>query len=76
MRYIKELQKLQLKMNDENHSFLSYNSLTEEAVKIAIKATYMQEPIIVIKENGFMAERLKEVLMSYFALEEVALYLP
>ena len=76
MNYLNILEKIEPIINDSNHSSLSYNNLTEEALKLAIKAKNSNKPIIVIKENTFMANRLKEILGSYFNDEEIVSYLP
>ena len=63
-------------LNDKDHSFLTYSSLVEEAVRIAERARYEEKKILVVRENSFMASRLREVLLSYFEEEEVVSYLP
>jgi len=63
-------------LNDDDHSFLSYNSLIEEALKIAYRASKADKPIIVVKENNYVASRLKDILSTYFAEDELISYLP
>ena len=63
-------------MNDSVHSFLSYNSLTEEALKIAVTVEDSKEPLIIVKENAYMANRLRDILVSYFEEDEICVYLP
>ena len=76
MKYLNILKNIEKKVNDENHSFLSYSNLVEEALKLAIRCKNETKPIIVIKENGYSANRLKDVLMSYFNENEIVSYLP
>ncbi|MBO7697614.1 MAG: hypothetical protein J6S38_01110, partial [Erysipelotrichaceae bacterium] len=76
MRYIELLNQIETVLNDKDHSFLSYASLTEEALKIAIEAKNSLKPIIVVKENGYLSNRLKEILASYFDEDEIVSYLP
>ena len=76
MKELKLLDKVEQSLNDENHSFLSYNSLTEEALKIAIRAKNSNKPIIVVKENGYLSNKLRELLDSYFEEDEITSYLP
>ena len=76
MKYLSLLNGLEKALNDENHSFLSYNNLVEEALKLSIRAKNQNKPIIVIKENNFLANRLKDILLSYFEDEELVTYLP
>ena len=63
-------------VNDADHSFLSYSSLTEEALKIVIRAKSSKNPLIVVKENAYMAARLRDILISYFDEDEICSYLP
>ena len=63
-------------MNDGSHSFLSYNSLVEEAIKMAIIAKNSDKPIIIAKENNYLAIRLAEILEPYFEDGELSIYLP
>ena len=76
MKNIDVLKLVEKTLNDDNHSFLSYNSLIEEALKISLKAIDTDRPIIVIKENGYMVNRLKEILQSYFEEDEIVSFLP
>ena len=76
MKYIELLNQIESTLNDKDHSFLSYNSLTEEALKIAIEAKNSLKPIIVVKENGYLSNRLKDILNSYFDEDEIVSYLP
>ena len=39
-------------------------------MKIAIEAKNSDKPIIVVKENSYMANRLREILVSYFEEDE------
>ena len=55
---------------------LSYSSLIEEALKIALRSKDNNEPLIVVKENNYMANRLKDILVSYFDEDEIISYLP
>lgn len=78
MKYLNILNKIDETLINKKDNFfsLSYNSLIEEAIKIALKAIKSDKPIIVIKENNYMANRLKEILNSYFDNEEIVSYLP
>ena len=76
MKYLEILSDVEKFLNDDNHSFLSYNSLIEEALKISIRAKNSNKPIIVIKENNFLVNRLKDILISYFDEDEIVTYLP
>ena len=76
MKYLKLLNGIEKTLNDTDHSFLSYSSLTEEALKIAIRAKNSNRPIIVVKENGYLSNKLKEILASYFDEDEIVSYLP
>lgn len=74
---MKNIQLLAL-INNKNQydSFLAYNSLIEEALKIAKRSIDIKVPLIVIKENNYMANRLKDILVSYFDDDEIVSYLP
>lgn len=76
MRHIQLLNDIEAKLNDEHHSFLSYNSLTEEAIKLAILSKNVNKTLLIVKENGFLVNKLKEILLSYFDEEELVTYLP
>lgn len=76
MKNIDILNLIENTLNDDNHSFLSYNSLIEEALKLSIEAKKTSRVIIVIKENNYMVNRLKDILNSYFEDNEILTYLP
>lgn len=76
MKYLELLNKVNEVLNDNDHSFLSYNSLIEEAIKISIRASASDKPLLIIKENAFLANRLKDILLSYFDENEIVSYLP
>ena len=76
MKYTEILNRIEPLLNDADHSFLSYNSLVEEAVKLSIRAKEAKKPIVIVKENAYLANRLKEILLSYFDDEEIVSYLP
>ncbi|MBR3227608.1 MAG: transcription-repair coupling factor, partial [Erysipelotrichaceae bacterium] len=78
MKYRELLKELEdvLKEKREDRFFLTYNSLIEEALKIALRASKSDKPLIVVKENSYMASRLKDILVSYFDEEEIVTYLP
>ena len=76
MKHLNILNDIETILNDNNHSFLSYNSLVEEAIKLAIRAKNSNKPIVVIKENNYLVNRLKDILLSYFDDEEIVAYLP
>jgi len=60
----------------KNRSFLSYNSLIEEAIRLSLFVKDYQDTLIVIKENNYMAQRLREQLQSFFDDDELLSYLP
>ena len=77
MKYIDLLNKIELLDDGEEKSpFLAYNSLIEEVIKTLIRIKNSDRPIIVIKENNYMANRFKDILASYLDENEYALYLP
>ena len=76
MKHLNILNDIELILNDNNHSFLSYNSLVEEAIKLSIRAKNSTKPIVVIKENNYLVNRLKDILLSYFDDNEIVTYLP
>ncbi|MBR2578167.1 MAG: transcription-repair coupling factor, partial [Erysipelotrichaceae bacterium] len=78
MKYLDLLEKLEevLKTKRDDRFFLTYNSLIEEALRIAIMAKDSDKPVIIVKENSYMANRLKEILVSYFDKDELVTYLP
>ena len=76
MKHLNILNDIELILNDNNHSFLSYNSLVEEAIKLSIRAKNSTKPIVVIKENNYLVNRLKDILLSYFDDSEIVTYLP
>lgn len=78
MRYLDLLEKIEknIETKSDNRFFLSYNSLIEEALKIVLRAKNNDKPIIVIKENNYMANRLKDILVSYLEKDELVTYLP
>ncbi|MBQ6560114.1 MAG: transcription-repair coupling factor [Erysipelotrichaceae bacterium] len=62
-------------LNDDS-GFLSYNSLIEEALKLALLAKNSDVPIIAVKENNYLVNKLQEILWSYFTEDEIISYLP
>ena len=62
--------------NDQDHSFLSYSSLVEEALKLSIRALHSDRPLLVVKENAYLASKLRDILISYFEEDEICSYLP
>ena len=76
MKYTEILKRIEPLLNDADHSFLSYNSPVDEAVKLSIRAKNSAKPIVIVKENAYLANRLKEILLSYFDDEEIVSYLP
>ena len=76
MKYLNILGYVEKVMNEPVHSFLSYNSLTEEALKIAVSAKKSTVPLIIVKENAYLANRLRDILASYFDEDELCVYLP
>lgn len=76
MKYKYLLEKLdKLIRDDDNHSSLSYSSLVEEVIKIVTRLKHSDGPLVVIKENAYLANRFYELLSPYFQ-DEVVLYLP
>ncbi len=75
MKYLELLEKVNEVCEDNSH-FFSYNSLIEEALKIALHVKDSNKPLIVIKENNYMAYRLKDILSSYLDDDELVSYLP
>ena len=65
-----------LETKRDNRFFLAYNSLIEEALKIAIVAKNSSKPLLVIKENNFLANKLMNYLSSYFDDNEIVSFLP
>ena len=76
MKYINLLNDIETVLNDGNHSFLSYNSLIEEALKLVIRVKNENKPINVVKENNYLANRLKDILLSYLDEDELVSFLP
>ena len=76
MKFLDLLERIGPVINEQSHSFLSYNSLTEEAIKIVFRAKESKRPLIVVKENAYLANRLKDILVSYFDEDELVSYLP
>ncbi len=76
MKFLDLLERIGPVLNESSHSFLSYNSLTEEAIKIVLRAKESRRPLIVVKENAYLAHRLKDILVSYFDEDELVSYLP
>ncbi len=76
MKYLNLLNQIEPVLNDVNHSVLSYNSLVEEAIKLSIRIKNSTKPLIVIKENPYLANRLRDIMLSYFEEEEICTYLP
>ena len=62
--------------NHHGDSVFAYNSLVEEALKISKRCLSSDKPLIVVKENNYMANRLKDILISYFEDDEIVSYLP
>ncbi len=75
MKYLELLDEVNKACEDNSH-FFSYNSLIEEALKIALHVKKSAKPLIVVKENNYMAYRLKDILSSYLDEEELVTYLP
>ena len=72
MRYSWLLEKIQTAIKDDN----SYNSLVEEALKLCLKAAKTRQPLLIVKENNYLAARLYDIMSCFFSPEEIALYLP
>ena len=66
----------ELQTKRDNRFFLTYNSIVEEAIKLAIEAKSSNKPIIVVKENTYLASRLRDYLSSYFDEDELVSFLP
>ena len=76
MKFMDLLEKIRPALSDDDRFFLSYNTLTEEALKIALRAKESKAPLIIVKENAYLANRLKDILSSYFDEDELIAYLP
>ena len=76
MKHLDLLKILDKEIKEENNNELAYNSQQEEAIKICLRALKSSKPLIVIKENAYLASRLNEVLMSYFEDDELVYYNP
>ena len=72
MRYSWLLEKIQTAIKDDN----SYNYLVEEALKLCLKAAKTRQPLLIVKENNYLAARLYDIMSCFFSPEEIALYLP
>lgn len=72
MKYSWLLEKIQTAINADN----TYNSLVEEALKLCLKAMNAKEPLLIVKENNYLAARLYDIMSCFFSQEEIALYLP
>jgi len=55
---------------------LSWNNTYEEVIKILLKSEELDRPVVVIKENNYLAMRFKEKISPFLAPEEVVSYLP
>ena len=69
-----EIEKMLKERSD--FSFSACNNLQEEAINLALLAKKSLSPILVVKENNYLANRLKEILASYFEEDELVIYLP
>ena len=76
MKYLDLLNKIETVLNDKNHSILNYNSLVEEAIKLTILAKNSNKPLIIVKENNYLANRLFDIMFPYFNDDEIISYLP
>ncbi|MBQ1508023.1 MAG: hypothetical protein IIZ47_01245, partial [Erysipelotrichaceae bacterium] len=63
-------------LNEKDHSFLTWSSLPEESIKLAKRIREEKRPVLIIKENNYMASKLRDHLLSYFEEDEVISYLP
>ena len=57
-------------------SSLSYNSTIEEALKLTFYIKDHQRPLVIVKENSFMANELYEMMAPFFEAEELVIYDP
>ena len=76
MSIILDYLKKRLKRDDYvKSSSLAYNSIVEEALKLSL---YAKEdfPLVIVKENTYLANRLYEELLSYYDEKELALFTP
>ena len=76
MKHLDILEHVEDVVNDRDHSFLSYSSLTEEALKLAVLSRDEDRPLIIVKENAYLANRLRDILASYFEEGEMTAFLP
>jgi transcription-repair coupling factor (superfamily II helicase) len=75
MRNTAVLDEIKDVLNDDS-GILSYSSLVEEALKLALLAKDSDVPIIAVKENNYLVNKLQEILWSYFTEDEIVSYLP
>lgn len=57
-------------------SLLSYNSEIEEAIKLAIWQSDKDKTLVVVKENIYMANRMYDLLRSFYDDNDIILYTP
>ena len=57
-------------------SVLSYNSEIEEAIKLVIRASDIDDTLVVVKENPYTASRMFDMLASFYDDKEIVLYTP
>ena len=76
MKHLDLLESIDKNINEDKYNELTYNSQIEEAIKICLKSLHSSKPLIVIKENAYLASRLNEILVSYFNDDELVYYNP
>ncbi len=55
---------------------MTWSSLPEESIKLAKRIREEKRPVLIIKENNYMASKLRDHLLSYFDEDEVISYIP
>lgn len=70
------LEKIETVMKRDDRFFLSYNSLVEEALKLSVRARSEKLPLLIVKENNYLANRLYDLMCGFFDEDEIVLYLP
>ena len=76
MKHEELLKLIQAESKEDKTSDLTYNSLIEEAIKICLRSLDSSKPLIVVKENAFLASKINEMLVSYFDEDELVYYNP
>lgn len=76
MKYNWLLNKIRQVYISADERFLSYNNLYEEVIKVLFKSEDLNKPIIVIKENNYLANRFLDKIKPFLDEEEIVSFLP